>query len=223
MSSDVRRVHPAPPSRTNGRFASSSIPRSASICSAPGCGCTTWNGSASGASVSAESMSSGSASTTGPGLPGARGRERPREVLGDAVGAVDLRDPLRHRPEHVPEVDLLERLALDLVGGHLADQQNERRRVLKRGVHADRGVRRARAARDDGDARPAGELAVGVGHVRGAGLVTARDQADRRLVEAVEHGEEALARNAEHGVGAVDDELVDEQLAAVAAHSRSSR
>ncbi len=168
-------------------------------------------------------MSSGSASTTGPGRPAHAVVNARATILGDAVGAVDLRDPLRHRPEHVPEVDLLERLALDLVGGHLADEQNQRRRVLERGVHADRRVRRARAARDDGDARPAGELAVGVGHVRRAGLVTARDQADRRVVEAVEHREEALARHAEDDVGAVDDELVDEQLAAVAAHSRSSR
>ena len=41
--------------------------------------------------------------------------ERARDVLGNAVGAVDLRDPLRHRPEHAPVVDLLERLALLLV------------------------------------------------------------------------------------------------------------
>ena len=82
-------------------------------------------------------------------------------------------------------------------------------------MHADRRVRRAGPARDEADARPAGELAVGVRHVRGAGLVAARDQADRRVVEAVEHREEALARDAEDRVGAVDDELVDEQLAAV--------
>ena len=46
---------------------------------------------------------------------------------------------------------------------------------------------------------------------------------DRRVVEAVEHREEALARNAEDRVGAVDDELVDEELAAVPAHSRCSK
>ena len=44
-------------------------------------------------------------------------------------------------------------------------------------------------------------------------------QPDRRVVEAVEQREEALARDAEDRVGAVDDELVDEHLAAVAAHS----
>ena len=88
-------------------------------------------------------MSSGSASTTGPGRPAQRGREGARDVLRDAVGAVDLRDPFRHRPEHAPVVDLLERLALLLVGSDLADEQDQRRRVLERGVHADGGVRRA--------------------------------------------------------------------------------
>ena len=43
------------------------------------------------------------------------------------------------------------------------------------------------------------------------------------VVEAVEHREEALARDAEDGVRAVDDELVDEELAAVPAHSCCSR
>ena len=114
------------------------------------------------------SMSSGSASTTGPGRPAQAVVNARCDVLRDPVGAVDLRDPLRHRAEHPPVVDLLEGLALLLVGGDLADEQDQRRRVLERGVHADRRVRRAGAARDDRDARPAGELPVGVGHVRGA-------------------------------------------------------
>src|SRR5260221_12571661 len=83
-------------------------------------------------------------------------------------------------------------------------------------------MRRAGTARDDGDSRPAGELSVGVGHVRGAGLVAAGDQPDRRIVKTVEHSEEALARHAEHRVGAVHDELVDEELPAVPAHMERS-
>jgi hypothetical protein len=53
--------------------------------------------------------------------------------------------------------------------------------------------------------------------------VPARDESHRGLVEPVEHGEEALAGHAEDRVGAVDDELVDEELAAVPAQSRASR
>ncbi len=153
----------------------------------------------------------------------AGGRERTRDVLGDPVRAVDLRDPLRHRPEHPPVVDLLKGLALLLVRRDLTDEQDQRSGVLEGGVHADGRVRGTGPSRHDGDARATGELPVGVGHVRGAGFVAARDQADRRLVQAVEQREEALARNAEDGVRAVDDELVDEELAAVPAHSCCSK
>ena len=153
----------------------------------------------------------------------ARGAERTRDVLRDPVDAIDLRDPFRHRPEHPAVVDLLERLALLLVRRDLADEEDQRSRVLERGVHPDRRLRGAGPPRDDRDPRPAGELPVRVGHVRGTAFVAARDQADRRLVEAVEQREEALARDAEHGVRAVDDELVGEELAAVAAHSGRSR
>ena len=41
-----------------------------------------------------------------------------------------------------------------------------------------------------------------------------RDEADRRVVQGVEHGEVALAGHAECDVDAVDDELVDEELPA---------
>ena len=83
------------------------------------------------------------------------------------------------------------------------------------------GVRRPRASRDHADARPARELAVGVGHVGGADLVTAGDEPDRRVVERVEHGEVALAGHAERQLDAVDDELVDEELTARPHESRS--
>ena len=74
-------------------------------------------------------------------------------VLGQAVGVVDLADPLgeaeRSGAEHLPVVDLLERLAVALVARDLADEQDQRRRVLERGVQADRGVARARPAGDE--------------------------------------------------------------------------
>ena len=71
----------------------------------------------------------------------------------------------------------------------------------------------------------AGELAVGVRHVRGADLVAARDEPDRRVVERVEHGQVAFAGHAEGHVDAVHDELVDEDLPPVltSATSRCSK
>ena len=130
-----------------------------------------------------------------------------------------LADPLgqaeRAGAEHLPVVDLLEGLAVALVARDLADEQDHRRRVLERGVHADRGVGRARAARHEADARPAGELALRLGHEGRAALLPAGDEADALavLVEAVEHGEEALAGHAEDGVDALRDQRFDEGVA----------
>ena len=219
LARGARRPAGAPEDRERPLRAARAASRRLSICPAPGCGCTTWNGSRVRDVGLGREHVLGQREHDRAGPSGAGRRERPRHVLRDAIGAVDLRDPLRQRAEHPPEVDLLERLALLLVGGDLADEQDQRRRVLERGVHADRRLRRPGPARDDGDARPAGELPVGVGHVRGAGLVAARDQPDRGVVEAVEHREEALARDAEDRVRPVHGELVDEELAAVATHS----
>ena len=82
-------------------------------------------------------------------------------------------------------------------------------------MHADRGVARARAARHEAQPRPAAELALRLGHVARAALVAAGDEADpvAVLVEAVEHGEEAFAGNAEDGVDALGDQRFDEGVA----------
>ncbi len=128
---------------------------------------------------------------------------------------------LRKRAEHPAVVDLLERLALLLRRRDLPDEQDQRRRVLERGVHADRRLGRAGPARDHADAGTAGQLAVRLRHVGRARLVAARDQPDRRLVEAVEQLEVALARHAERDLGAVHRELVGEQLAAPARRSQT--
>ena len=124
----------------------------------------------------------------------------------------------RQRRGHVVE----DALALLLVAGHLADQDHHRCAVLEGGVHTDRGVRRAGPARDEAEPRQTGQLAVGLGHVRGGAFVPARDEADRALVQPVEECEVALARHAERDLRAVDGELVGEQPAPVP-HSLCSR
>ena len=134
--------------------------------------------------------------------------------LGNPVGAVDLRHPLRHRPEHLPVVDLLKRLAPHHLPADLADQKYQRRRILVSGVDSARGMRRPGAARDHADSGTARELPVRVGHVGGTHFVAARDEADRRVVERIEYGQVALTRHAERDVDAVDDELVDDELPA---------
>ena len=84
------------------------------------------------------------------------------------------------------------------------------------------GVGRAGAAGDEGDARAAGHLAVGVGHVGDPAFLPADDGVDLgRVVQRVEHREEAFARHGEDAVAALDPELVDEDAAARADLERS--
>src|SRR5206468_11352285 len=99
--------------------------------------------------------------------------------------------------EHLAVVDLLKGLAVALVAGDLADEQDHRRAVLERGVQPDARVRRAGAARHEADARAAAQLALRLGHEGRAALLPTGDEADALAVpmEAVEHGQVALARH----------------------------
>ena len=83
-------------------------------------------------------------------------------------------------------------------------------RVLHGDVHADRAVAGAGAARDERRRGPAGQLAVGLGHVHRARLESAGDQLQllAHVVEAVERVEKALARHFEHVVDALRDQRV---------------
>ena len=150
------------------------------------------------------------------GPSGSRQRKRSRRQLRDAGRVVDLHHPLGHLAVHPAEVELLERPAPKKGARDLADEEDHRRRVLIGRVHADARVGRARTARNETDARPASEFAVGFGHVGGAAFLPAHDEADllARVIERVEHGEVALARHAVGGVDAVDEELIDEDLCA---------
>ena len=116
----------------------------------------------------------------------------------DALGHVDLRDPLGERRKHLAEIDLLEGLAVDLVARHLADEHDHRRRVLKGGMDTDRRIARAWASRHQQDPRPPSQLTVCLGHKGGAALLPARHEADLRSVEQrVQHFEIALTGDAE--------------------------
>ena len=138
------------------------------------------------------------------GAAGGRDLERLVHQLRDALGHVDLRHPFGERRVHLAEIDLLERLAVDLVARHLADQHDHRRRILERGMDADRGVAGAGAARHQQHAGLAGQLAVGLGHKGGAAFLAAGHEADLGGVEQrVEHFEIALAGDAERHLDAM--------------------
>ena len=174
-------------------------------------------GSTRGASATAAvsvSMSSGSAITTGPGRPCMATRKARATSSGMRSGRSISTDPFRHRAEHGLVVDLLERLALAHAGVDLADEQDHRRRILHRDVDAVAGIGRAGAAGDEADAGPAGQLAIGLGHHRGAAFGAADHDVDRAVMQRVERGEIAFARHAGDALDALRDELVDQDLAA---------
>ena len=148
-----------------------------------------------------------------------RGVEGACHVFGQAVGVLHLAHPLGHAQragaEHLAVVDFLEGLAVALVAGHLADEQDHRRRVLERGVQPDAGIGGAGPARDEADARAAAELALRLGHEGGAAFLPAADEADLLavLVEAVEHGQITFAGHAEGGVHTLGDQGFDQCVA----------
>ncbi|MNS89560.1 hypothetical protein D3C72_1235770 [compost metagenome] len=132
--------------------------------------------------------------------------------LDGAFRALDLGGPLGQAAEDLAVVDLLEGAAAPVGQGDLADEQDHRRGVLMRRMHADGGMGRARSARDHADARLAGQLAIGLGHVGGARLVAADDDLDpvAHVGQGVEHGQIALARHTEDLVHPVHHQGVDQ-------------
>ena len=156
----------------------------------------------------------------GPLPPGRRRVERATHVFGDTPRIVDLRRPLRRLAEHAAVVDLLEGLAVGEPPRDLADEEDQRSRILKGRVDTDRRVRRAGPARDEGDARPPDELAVRIRHVRRAALVSARDQ-----LHAIAHVVEFVfvqRRTDTDVVDALLHQALDEDLTAAASQCRAS-
>ena len=127
---------------------------------------------------------------------------RMRNQLRNALGIVDLRHPFRQRPEHPAIIHLLEALAVRLGKRDLADEQQHRRRVLKRHMHANGAMARPRPARHKRRRRPPGQLAIGLGHIHRPSLKPARYQLGLlgHPVQPVEHIQIALARHGKHMV-----------------------
>ena len=111
--------------------------------------------------------------------PAAAGREeRLGHGLRRARRVVEHEHPLGGGAEPAAEVELLERLALAVGGGHQADEQEQRGTVLPCLVNTDHGVRRTGAAGDHRDPGPCGELPVRFRRIRGPALVPAHDRVD---------------------------------------------
>ena len=130
--------------------------------------------------------------------PRARHVERPGHDTRHLPRVVDLDDPLGDAAEEMRVVDLLAGLPAPVRPGHLADEQDQRRRVVLGKVHADAGIGGAWAPRDHAHPRRPGGLAVGLGHEARAALVPVGDEGDLGdIPHAVQQGEVALARHGE--------------------------
>ena len=137
------------------------------------------------------------------------------DIFRDARGIIDSRSPFGERGEHGLEIDLLKGFAVARAPVDIADEQDHRLRILARDMHADRGVGRAWPARDEGDARSPGQLAVGTGHEGHAALLSARHQVDGgRVVQRVEHRQETLPRHGEDTVAPLFEKRIDKQASA---------
>ena len=120
------------------------------------------------------------------------------DQLGDALGQIDLCHPFGERREHLAEIDLLKGLAVELMAGDLADENDHRRRILEGGVDADRGVAGAGTPGHEQYAGLAGQLAISLGHKGRTAFLAAGDEANfGRVEQRVEHFEIAFAGDAE--------------------------
>jgi hypothetical protein len=142
------------------------------------------------------------------------GVEGARDDFRYARGIVDLGRPLGHGSKDGAEVELLERLALAHLARYLPDEQDHRRGVLLRDMYAVRGVGGAGPAGNEGDAGSAGRLPDGLRHDGGAALLAADGELYRSVVESVERAEIAFARHAEGVFDAMQNQLIDQNLAA---------
>ena len=145
-----------------------------------------------------------------------RDLERLADHLGDHARRVQPRVELRHRPQHVDDVDVLVRLLVHALEVGLAGQHDHRRAVQERVGDTGHEVRRARAERAQADAGGAGQTAVHVGHVRTSLLVAHGHELDRRPRERLVEIQRLLARDAEHAADAFGLEALDEQIRCLA-------
>jgi hypothetical protein len=116
----------------------------AATCATSGAAAIGSTRGASAQSARADSMSSGTAKTTGPGRPDIAIRYACATYSGIRSARSICAAHFATAAEHAPVVDLLECLAIDHVAPNLPDEQDHRRRILRRSVDADTGVRRTR-------------------------------------------------------------------------------
>ncbi len=136
-----------------------------------------------------------------------------RDNLGGPLWVVEDHHAFGARVEPRLDVELLERLAVPVRKRNQSDKEQHRSGVLPGGVQADVGVRCPGSPRDHGDAGTLVQLAVGLGHVRGAALVSADYSFDVRAVQPVEDVQEAFPRDNKGAFHPVRHERINNHVA----------
>ena len=128
-----------------------------------------------------------------------------------------LEHALGHLAEHLMIIDFLERFAALAAGGHVADEQHQRRGILAGGVNADRGIGCARSAADEACGRAAGQLAIGFGGKSHAAFMAGGNQFDgvARILDRPQDRQVALARYGKSCIDAIVDQSLHNSLAAI--------
>ena len=169
-------------------------------------------------SRSAEKMSIGTSTSTGPGRPDLRQVKRALDDARQIADVVDAIDALAERPVDLElirvlvQVHFLVRMASVVVARDVAGDHHHRDRVERRVGDAGRRIGEARTEVRHQDADLARRARVAVGGVRGDLLVARRDEANLALAERVEKADHGVAAQPEDHLDAEALEVVGQQV-----------
>ena len=163
-------------------------------------------------------MSIGTSTSTGPGPSGLREMERALHDARQIVDAVDAVDALAERPVDLAlvgvlvEVDLLVRVAAEVVRRHVAGDHDHRDRIERRVGDAGARVGQPRTEVRQQHAGLAGRARVAVGGVGRHLFVARRDEPDAALPERVEQRDDRVPAQAEDHLDAEALEILGQQV-----------
>ncbi len=140
--------------------------------------------------------------------------KRSIDDFGDLLRRFDLGDPFCGRAEKGPIIHLLKGAPPKHRALDLADEQDHRCRIVLGDMDAVRRVGRAWTACDEANPRSPGQATLCQRRHRRPGLLTAYHDLDGRVVHCVERRQVGFARNAVNLRNGLNDELIDEKLAA---------
>ena len=170
------------------------------------------DGAAARRRAAAAMTSSGSSRWVAPGFSDSATANALRTTSGMISGARDPSVPLNDRAQDADEVYVLVRFLVHALDVGLTGQGDQRSAIQEGVGHGSDQVRRPWAEGPQAYASPAGQPAVGVGHVRPALLVPDGDELNRRIGQGLAQVERFLPRNPEDVPNPFRLQALDENL-----------